>query len=163
MPAAFDPLEILAVLGRHQVDFVVIGGFAAWLHGAPVVTADVDLVFDTSPDNVRRLIAALVELEAVYRDPLGRRIAPDEAKLLSTTGGGHHLMSTNAGDLDLLRDAAGFDFAALAGTAVRIDFGGLEARFAPLATIIELKRRAGRPKDLAALPTLLAALEDDEP
>ncbi|MCK6545620.1 hypothetical protein L6R52_07100 [Myxococcota bacterium] len=162
MPAAFDPLTILRVLDQHRVDHVVIGGLAAWLHGAPVITADIDVVFDSSPENVRRLVAALVELEAVYRDPLGRRITPDEAKLSSTTGGGHHLMATRAGDLDLLRDAAGFDYAALAGSAVRVDLGGLEARLAPLATIIELKRRAGRPKDVAALPVLEATLEDGE-
>jgi hypothetical protein len=85
VPAAFDPLEILAVLGRHQVDFVVIGGFAAWLHGAPVVTADVDLVFDTSPDNVRRLVAALVaalwspRIGSSSGRTSGRASGPDDA------------------------------------------------------------------------------------
>ncbi len=162
MSAAFDPLRILQVLAECQVKGVVIGGFAAWLHGAPVVTADVDLVFDTDPDNVRRLVEALARLGATYRDPAGRRIEPEASHLAAKTGGGHHLLRTEAGELDLLRDAAGFDYAALVSGSVELEIEGVRARFASLATIIELKSRAGRPKDLAALPMLKAALELDD-
>lgn len=57
MPGAFDPERMLAVLDTHQVRFVVVGGFAAWVHGAPIVTADLDIIFDPAPDNIRRLVA----------------------------------------------------------------------------------------------------------
>jgi hypothetical protein len=40
---------MLAVLADHQVECVIIGGFAAWVHGAPVITADLDLVFALDP------------------------------------------------------------------------------------------------------------------
>jgi hypothetical protein len=159
MSGAFDPLRILTVLAERRVRGVVIGGLAAWLQGAPVVTADLDLVFDADPENVRRLVEALMLLGATDRDPAGRRIEPDPERLGATTGGGHHLFCTEAGDLDLLRDAAGFDHAALAPSSVELELEGVRARFATLATIIELKARAGRPKDLAALPMLKAALE----
>lgn len=162
MFVAFDPARMIAVLVRHRVDFVVVGGFAAWLQGAPVLTVDLDLVFDRDPENVRRLVGALRELEAVYRDPAGRRIEPDENKLGSSTGGGHHLFRTSAGDLDVLREAAGFDYSNLSPSAIEFDIEGVRARFASLLQVIEMKERAGRPKDVAALPTLRAALEDPE-
>jgi hypothetical protein len=158
MSAEFDPLRILRVLAECQVRGVVIGGLAAWLQGAPVVTTDLDLVFDPDPENLRRLVEALGRLGAIYRDPAGRRIEPEVSRLAARTGGGHHLLRTEAGELDLLREAAGFDYAALLPGSVELELEGVRARFATLATVIELKSRAARPKDHAALPMLNAAL-----
>ena len=153
---------MLEVLARHGVKVVVIGGFAAWLHGAPIVTADLDLVFDREADNIRRLVDALRELNAVYRDPSGRRIEPSAAAFAATTGGGHHLFQTNAGDLDVLRDSSGIGYGELLPSSIEIEIEGIRARFASLNSIIDLKTRAGRPKDLAVLPVLRAVLEDNE-
>lgn len=163
MLVEFDPARILGVLERHGADVIVIGGLAAWMHGAPVVTTDVDVVYARDPDNIRRLIGALREIQAIYRDPGGRRIEPNESGLAAMTGGGHHLFATLAGDLDVLRDAAGFGYQDLVPRSVVLDLGGIKARFANLESVIELKTRAGRPKDLAALPVLRAALADREP
>jgi|JI10StandDraft_1071094.scaffolds.fasta_scaffold71111_7 hypothetical protein len=162
MPADFDPARILAVLERHGAEVIVIGGLAAWMHGAAVVTTDVDVVFDRDPDNIRRVVSALREIRALYRDPAGRRIEPNESGLAASTGGGHHLLTTDAGDLDVLRDASGFGYKELLPDSHWMDLDGVRARFASLPRIIELKTRAGRPKDLAALPVLRAALEDVE-
>ena len=79
-------------------------------HGAPIVTADLDIILDAEPENIQRLVAALAELGAVYRDPLGRRIEPTAEALASTSGGGHHLFVTTSGDLDVLRSSAGHDY-----------------------------------------------------
>ncbi len=158
MHAEFDPARILGVLERHGVEVVVIGGLAAWIHGAPVVTTDVDVVYARDPENIRRLVDALREIDAIYRDPGGRRIQPNESGLSATTGGGHHLLTTVAGDLDVLRDAAGFGYPELLPRSTLLDLDGVRARVASLETVIELKSRAGRPKDIAALPVLRAAL-----
>lgn len=69
--AAPDFLEVLRLLLRHEVDFILVGGVAAILEGAPVSTFDVDIVFQTTDDNQRRLLAALKDLEARYLDPAG--------------------------------------------------------------------------------------------
>jgi hypothetical protein len=39
----FLPADILRVLVEHDVQFILVGGVAARVHGAPVVTADVDV------------------------------------------------------------------------------------------------------------------------
>ena len=63
-------LELLRVLTRHRVNFIVVGGVSAVLHGAPVTTFDLDVVHARNPENVARLLSALDELEAVYRAPV---------------------------------------------------------------------------------------------
>jgi hypothetical protein len=63
----FDPLGVLAVLERHRVSFVLIGGLARVIHGTGEQTADVDIVPSTRPENLRRLAAALEEIGADAR------------------------------------------------------------------------------------------------
>ena len=159
MPGEFNPIEILHVLEKHGVKFVVVGGFAAWMQGAPVITTDVDIVYEATPENIEALIQSLAELDAIYRHQMDRIIRPDADGLASTTAAGHHLLQTHSGNLDVLRTAAGFDYAALAIDPVKLEIDGCISCFAKLEKIIAMKERAGRPKDLAALPSLRAALE----
>jgi hypothetical protein len=63
------------------VDFFVVGGVAAQLEGAPILTLDLDVLYDKTAENLDRLLAALQELKARYRDPAGRHIEPDRSKL----------------------------------------------------------------------------------
>lgn len=72
---------LLQALLRHEVDFLVVGGVAAQLEGAPVVTFDLDILYDKTPENLDRLLSLVQELKARYRDPAGRHIEPDLAKL----------------------------------------------------------------------------------
>jgi len=91
--------EALEVLARHHVDFVVVGGVAAVLEGASISTFDLDIVHDRSPENVARLLSALVDLDARYRDLTGRVLRPEAHGL---EGQGHHLLLTRCGPLDVL-------------------------------------------------------------
>jgi len=80
-PRSVRFLGLLRVLLRHGVDFFVVGGVAAQLAGAPILTLDLDVLYDKSPENLGRLLAALREIKARYRDPAGRHIEPDLEKL----------------------------------------------------------------------------------
>lgn len=147
----------LELLGRRGVDFVVVGGVAAVLQGVPLVTFDVDVVHRRTEGNVDRLQAALAELGARYRgDPRG--LVPTRETLL---GPGHHLLSTTLGPLDLLGAVAGgLSWEELVPDTVTLDLAGLEVPVLALPRLIEVKEATGRPKDLAALPTLRATLEE---
>ena len=59
--SAPDFLEILRILSDHKVEFIVVGGVCAVLHGAPVATFDLDLVHNRALDNLERLIYIHVE------------------------------------------------------------------------------------------------------
>lgn len=71
--------ELLATLCRHEVAFLVVGGVAAVLEGAGMMTDDLDVLVDTSETNVTRLLTALDDLAAAYRDPGGRSRRPSPA------------------------------------------------------------------------------------
>src|SRR5262245_31918759 len=90
--------EILATLTREGVEFIVVGGGAAVLQGAPITTRDLDIVHRRSRENAIRLEAALVALDAVYRDD-PRRLRPSVTHLV---GPGHQLTETAHGPLDCL-------------------------------------------------------------
>ena len=113
--------EILEVLGRHGVEFVVGGGLAGVLHGSPIPTRDVDVVHARTPANIARLLGALHELHATYRnDPLG--LSPGESHL---KGPGHQLLTTRSGQLDVLGALGqGLEHAQLSADAVEFDLGG---------------------------------------
>ena len=57
-----DFLAILKTLAEYKVDFIVVGGVCAVLHGAPVSTFDLGLVHSRTPDNIDRLMSALESL-----------------------------------------------------------------------------------------------------
>lgn len=150
--------EILRLLATERVEAIVVGMLAGVLQGAPVTTGDLDIVHSRSPENVSRLLRVLKRIGARYRhDP--RRITPGESHL---AGRGHQLLETDLGDLDCLGEIdGGKSYEDLLPSSVELHVGeGLKIRVLGLSQLIEIKRRAGRPKDLAALPLLEATLEE---
>ena len=84
----FDPGAILAVLERHGVRFVLIGGIAAIARGAHVVTEDLDVTPARDGDNLDRLAVALQELDARIRidqPPSPPVSLPFDGKLLGSS------------------------------------------------------------------------------
>ena len=140
-----------------KVEFVVIGGMAAVLHGAPIATNDLDIVHRRTPENVARLLAVLDAIDAVKRAD-SRRLHPTESWFL---GRGHILLDTSVGPIDVLCELdEGRDFDWVAARSVDIAHGARHIRVVNLPTLIELKTIAGRPKDRLALPVLVATLEE---
>lgn len=161
MPAAEpDPLEILRVLERHRVRYVLIGAAAARVAGAPVVTEDIDVTPAADHENLERLAAALRELGARLRsvEPAGVAFQVDARTL---AGAELWTLTTSAGDLDLCFLPAGTrGYDDLRREASRERLGrGLTVTVASLRDVIRSKEAAGRDKDLAQLPLLRRTLE----
>lgn len=153
----FELDRLLRTLVAHQVELIIVGGVAAALQGAPIVTQDVDVLYRLDDANVDRLMRALTELGAVARgDP--RRLPFDESHLRSA---GHKLAMTNAGPLDVLGSVNdGLLYEDLIGSADVLEVAGVLVHVLSLERLISLKRELGRPKDLAALPVLEATLTE---
>ena len=90
---------ILQKFADHGADVIVVGGVAALIHAAPILTFDLDLVHSREPANLQRVLAALHEIDAYYRLQSARHLCPNESHLASP---GHHLLMTDFGPLDLL-------------------------------------------------------------
>ena len=146
--------EALEVLTRHHVDFVVVGGVAAVLAGAPISTFDLDIVHDRSATNVARLLDALTDLDARYRDLTGRVLRP-EARALE--GEGHHLLLTRCGPLDVLGHIGlGHGYQELIADSTMRPLGGLAIFVLGLEALIRAKVEAGRDKERAVLDSWLS-------
>lgn len=65
-----DPKAIIETLNRHRVEYLIIGGVAATLHGCPEQTFDVDILYNAAKENKDRLLTALDEMEARWDEPL---------------------------------------------------------------------------------------------
>lgn len=137
--------------------FIIVGGMSAVLHRVPVVTEDVDIVHDRSADNVERLLRALTDLNAFYRDD-PRRIRPSASHL---SGPGHQLLEVGMVSLDVLGtiDDA-LTYPDLLPDSVAMEVAGHPVRVLSLEKLIELKRKLGRPKDRFMLLHLEATLDE---
>lgn len=156
-PTAFDPLAIIDILNRHAVPFVVIGGIAAGVQGAMWTTFDLDIVYGRERGGLRRLAAALWELEArpVDVEPV-LSVNLDERSLRN---GDVWTLATRYGRLDLLGEPApGLRYEALAPRARTIE-GHATYRVASIADLIAMKWFAGRARDEGQIELLRAAWE----
>jgi hypothetical protein len=161
VPEPLQPQELLDVLARHQVEYVLIGGLAATLHGSSALTNDADICPETSPENLARLAAALHDMGARIRtdaSPDGVAVSADaeflrKMRLVNLT--------TRFGDFDIAFQPDGsYGYEDLARDALEMEIDGTIVRVASLADIIRSKEAADRPKDRATLP-ILYALQDE--
>ena len=153
----FRPELALDALTRHQVEFVVIGGYGAALHGSPALTNDADICALWEHDNLTRLAAALRELGAlIYSDSVPAGL-PFDVSAAFLEGVDMVNLICNAGRIDVSRRPAGSDgYPTLVQDAVEYDIDGVVVKVASLDAIIHSKRTADRPKDRLTLPILEA-------
>jgi hypothetical protein len=153
--------KLFACLDRHSVDYVLIGGLAAVVHGSPLPTLDADICPSRDIENLGRLAASLDELEARVRTPDtpdGVKF-PRDATFLSRI----ELLNlvTSAGDLDISFTPAGTEgYADLTSRAAVVQVYGISVRVAALEDVIRSKEAANRPKDHRTLPTLRQLLNE---
>jgi hypothetical protein len=158
---ALEAEAIFACLDRHGVQYVLIGGLAAVLHGSPLLTIDADICPARDVDNLARLAAALDELDARIRTPdaaEGVRFPRDAAFL-----GRVDLLNlvTRAGDLDVAFMPAGTGgYGDLVVRAVPMIIQKVTVAVAALEDVIRSKEAANRAKDRRALPVLQELLKE---
>jgi hypothetical protein len=160
--AEFSPEAILGVLARHGVRSVLIGGFAAVIHGSPYVTTDVDVVPAVDRENLERLSAALKELHArawTAAEPAG---VPFEHSAESLVAVRVWNLVTDHGRLDITFSPSGTEgYEDLARDAVHLTILGVPMDVASLADVIRSKEAAGREKDRLVLPVLRRIVEEE--
>jgi predicted nucleotidyltransferase len=151
--------EIMRVMQRHDVRCIVIGGWAAILHGSARSTSDVDLVYARDRDNLNRLAAALASHRPYLRGaPPGLPFIWNQRTLQA---GLNFTLTTAVGDLDLLGEVTGGGtYEQLLPFTQELTAFGMTCRVVTLERLIQLKRAAGRPKDLEVIAELQALLEE---
>ena len=145
-----DLSAIIEGLVKAEIEFILVGGLAAVVQGAPVTTMDVDIVHNRSPENISRLFKFLKSIDAIYRRPDDKIIVPTEEDF-----SGHALFSTRLGPLDVLAFIEeNKNYNDLLKYTVGIDFRGHVIRVLDIRTIIELKKSSKAHRDKQRLPVL---------
>lgn len=145
-------VRIADALAQSGLEAILIGNAAAAIHGAPVTTVDFDFLFRVSPVSQRKLrrfaealggslVQPFPTLSSVYRIEV-----PGESLQVDLTSDIHGVRSFNS----------------LRSRSSAIEIEGRSIMVAPLADIINSKRAAGRPRDLAVLPVLEETLAQIE-
>jgi hypothetical protein len=157
---ALQPAELVRLLDRQGVRYVVVGGLAATVHGATRVTFDIDLVPEWTDDNLERLARALQDAGAELQAPDAPPPVAFPIDARSLRRFEVSTWRTRLGDLDVVIGTptakrgvlAGYD--ALAPKALEREAFGVTILVADLDDVIESKQALGREPDLVALPEL---------
>ena len=161
--AAVRPLKpdrLLATLVKHEVELIVIGGYAVVAHGLVRATKDIDICPSPDKANLRRLAAALKELRAEPLDLVeGIEIEPDFKWLQQTA---NWTLATRFGRLDVMQDIDGLGrghggWKDLEPHAETRRFLGHEVLFCSYEDLIKMKQALGRPQDRVDIADLKAA------
>ncbi|MBN1932080.1 MAG: hypothetical protein JW786_10790 [Desulfobacterales bacterium] len=151
---------VLEGLIKADIKFILVGGLAAVVQGAPITTMDVDIVHKRSSENIVKLIRFLKSIGAFYRRPDDKVIQPTEQDI---SGKGHALFTTRLGPLDVLSVIEeGKTYNDLLKYTVDVNFRGYTLKVLDLKMIIELKKASNDPKDKQRLPVLEETLRQLE-
>jgi predicted nucleotidyltransferase len=141
-----DFLDLLRALSDADARFLVVGAYAVGVHGRPRATKDLDVWVEASADNAPKVVKGLMEFGA----PLMGLTEAD----LSTPGVGLQI-GVEPGRIDILTSISGVRFEDAWLRKVQANFAeGLRCNVIGLVELLQNKRAAGRPQDLADVAAL---------
>ena len=141
--------KVLALFNQHQVEYLVVGGYAVAFHGYPRFTRDLDLFFRQTPENAGRIFAALSE--AGFTDLTVTRNDLLHPQL-------NYKLGRPPNQIDLNPDVKGITWATANQCAVAGEILSQPVKFIDFDTLILAKRAAGRSQDLADIDGLMRLL-----
>lgn len=140
-----DFLDLLRAFAAADVRYMLVGAYALAVHGRPRATGDLDVWIDATPENARRMMAALRSFGA----PLADVTEDDFAR-----EGIVYQLGLPPARVDILTQLSGLSFADAWPNRIRRPFGSVEADFIGLRDLVTNKRATGRTKDLADIEGL---------
>jgi len=130
--------ELLKLLERHGVDYMIVGGYAVAFHGYPRFTKDIDVFYRKSEENILRLRAALIEFGFAEED------LPSDA---FATAGAVLTFGVVPTRVDMINQIDGVSFEEARPNVVRGTYGGVDVTFIGLNELIRNKRSTPRARD----------------
>ena len=152
---------LLRLLTENEVEFIIVGGAAATAHGSARLTIDLDIVYNRSRANISRVVNALQPIKPYLRGaPPG---LPFDWSTETIEKGLNFTLTTTLGALDLLGEiVGGGGYEQLAQHTIKIEVAGVWCQCLALERLIEVKRAAGRPKDLEVVAELEQILSETQ-
>ena len=133
MDTIHDFEDLLELLDRHRVHYLIIGGLAFIYHAKPRYTKDMDLWLGCEPENVERANIALSE----FGSP--QLLDPDDRDEILQLGAGPNR-------IDLLRETVDLEFAEAWDRRIEGTYGRARANWIDLDSLIAIKSRIDHPR-----------------
>ncbi len=151
--------RLFRTLHKGRVEYILIGGVAATVHGSSRLTQDVDVCYGRTDANLDRIVRALRPLEPYLRG--APRGLPFEWSARTLRAGLIFTLTTTAGDIDLLGEVTGGGgYDDLIGHTIDVTLFRTPVKCLDLEWLIATKRAAGRPRDLETIAELEALREE---
>lgn len=137
--------ELLGLFARHNVDFLVVGGYAVAFHGTPRFTKDIDIFYNRTPDNIDKLVKALLEFGIEKED-----IPPE----LFSTEGNIVTFGVEPVRVDLINKIDGVTYAEAFAGRVTGQYGNVKVFFIGRDQLLKNKTSTQRAQDKADAESL---------
>ena len=141
-----DFKELLALLEKNNVSYMIVGGYAVAFHGYPRFTKDIDIFYDSAnQDNIDKVIETLIQFGFSKEDL---------EETLFTTKGNLVTFGVAPVRVDFINEIDGVDFDEAVRERVRGRYGDLEVFFISKKHLIQNKKATPRIKDKADIEEL---------
>ncbi len=130
--------ELLRLLEKHNVDYMIVGGYAVAFHGYPRFTKDIDIFFNTDPKNVERVRSALHDF-GFKKEDLAHELLMDPKNVIT--------FGVTPVRVDFMGEIDGVPYADAKANRVRGRYGSVEVNFIGRLDLITNKRSSKRAKD----------------
>ena len=140
-----DFRDLLALLNEHEVEYLIVGGYALAFHGAPRFTGDIDVFVRPEPQNAKRILNALADFGFPFSDlSLDDFQSPDKVVQLGVP----------PVRVDLITSISGVSWEEAQAHKEPGLFGDVPVSYIGRTEFVANKRASARKKDLADLEAL---------
>ena len=140
-----DFKEFLTLLNKHEVEYLLVGGYAVALHGYPRYTGDIDFWINNSEPNAEKIITVLKEFGFDL---------PELSKDMFLEPNRMTRMGNEPVKIEILNSISGLSYDEGQSGALTILFDGIKIPVIGLKELRKNKKASGRAKDLADLENL---------
>ena len=140
-----DFVDFFKLLEKNNVDYLIVGSWAVALHGRPRYTKDIDILIARDATNAKKLLLALNEfgfgsLELSEDDFLKEEFVIQ--------------LGYEPNRIDILTDISGVIFKEAKQNSIEKSINGMKLKIISINDLIQAKKSAGRPQDLADIDQL---------
>lgn len=152
--------RILKAFATHKVEYIIVGGVAAVIHGSSYSTNDFDICYRRTTKNIERLVQAIAPFRPRLRGKSLPKKLPFQFSFETIRSGLNFTLTTDAGDVDLFGEIQGLGtYEQVVDESENIDAFGIRCKVLRLSALIKAKKAISRDKDQAVIKELSAILE----
>jgi len=146
-----DFKEFIELLNAHQVEYLIVGGYALAFHGHPRYTKDIDIWIATNQENAQKMLKVLKDFGFASLSLSEQDFLAHENIIQ---------LGFPPNRIDILTSVDGIQFAESLSESLTIEVDGVPIHLIGIRKLIENKTASGRLQDLADVEKLQALLSE---